>query len=368
MRISRKRFEEALKNKNTEKEGLLIARKQYALTRTDLIKKQHQLELSNLRGDKLVRKLQDAEAELKLVQEATDAQYSSEEVAMLKDLLQKNVKLQENRQITRSLILEELKHLGIDDTNFLAALDLQETQELVLSEDQKRLLANPDADGEFRFTDRALPEERKRAEQALNQRLNVHDKLGRSAYKKGHYLAAEEFFKINLDDHPGHIPSMLNLGVVRLRKAQSSSGSAEDLEGAITSFEDALAMRGDDGLPYALQMLGYAQYLQGNDQKATEHSLQCLSADPYNAKAHIFLGALMADQNDLKSSETHLRKALKISPTLTEPLYNLALLLINQGKYNEALQNYREALQKGAPSDPALEKQLRKALPQVSFQ
>ncbi len=365
--ISTQKAYQALREQTqVQEQDLAMARKQYALARTDLNKARHQLELSNMRADKLRNQLIQAQSELQLASTNPSSEYSEAEIRVLRELVEKQLKLQKKRQLARSIILEQVKRLNIDDTEFIRALDLSETQELQLTKEQKELLANQDADGEFRFAERATPEERELAEAELSRKLKIYDKMGREAFEKGRFAAAEEFFKLNLDAHPGHVPSMLNLGVLQLRHAKNE-GDISVIPEAIETFEDAIAMSGDQTVPYAHQMLGYAHFLVKGFEEASAQFQLAIKKDPTNANAHILLADIASEKNELQTSESHLKTAMKIDGTMSEPHFNLAKLYAHQGKYKQALTQYRAALRKGASPDSALESKLQQALPSDSF-
>ncbi len=366
LRESRQEYDAMLKDKNALTEDLAMVRKKYSLARTELSRSRQEMELSAMRAEKLHNQLVQAKSELALAATDPQSEYSQDEITVLRDLVDRQLKLQKNRQLARSIILDRVNQLGIDDTEFISALNLAETQEIILSDEQQRLLATPNADGEFSFSDRATPEERARANAELSEQIQIYDNLGRSAYNKKHYAAAEEFFRLNLEAHPGHVPSMMNLGVSRLRYAENQ-GVMDSVDEAIESFEDAIALSGDQRLPYAHQMLGYAHYTKGDLNEAEKEFFTTLELDTENANAHIFLATIAASQKDLDGTEAHLQAAIKADATLTEPHFNLAWLYSEKRDYSKALQQYRLALKKGAIPDNDLEQTLRKGLPDTSF-
>ncbi len=359
---SRADYELLLNDSNAVELDLALARKQYALVRADLNKARHEIELSTMQADKLRNELIVAQSDIQLAASNPNSEYSEEEIKLLRDLVNQQVKLQENRQMTRTIILDLVKALNIDDTDFVAALDLAETQEIIYTTEQKKLLAPRDADSEFSFEDHASPEERAQAAAEMAGKIAVYDKLGRETYGKGSYAAAEEFFMLNLDENPGHVPSMMNLGVSRLRHAKEGGGTTEDVVAAIESFEDAISLSPERSLPYAHQMLGYSHYLLKDYDEATKQFFVALDLDAKNAVAHVYLANLSIIKNDLKATESHLKSAIEIDATLYDADYNLAVIYSKQGKYKKSLEHYRSALRKGASPDPDLEKALNKAL------
>jgi tetratricopeptide (TPR) repeat protein len=70
-----------------------------------------------------------------------------------------------------------------------------------------------------------------------------------------------------------------------------------------------------------------------------------LEKNPNSFLASNNLGVvLLDDEGKLHEAEAHLRRAIKINPTYSPAYYNLGNLLKQQGKLDEAISNYRQAL------------------------
>ena len=71
------------------------------------------------------------------------------------------------------------------------------------------------------------------------------------SYSNQRFLAAREVFESILDEHPGHVETILNLGVVHMKN--------DEIGLATGSFNDAIVIRGEF-LPFAHFMLGVCNY------------------------------------------------------------------------------------------------------------
>ncbi len=109
-------------------------------------------------------------------------------------------------------------------------------------------------------------------------------------------------------------------------------------------------------------MLGVCHYRSGDLERARPYLARSIEQDPDNAQAHVFLGSVAGNDNQLDEAEHHFKEAIRIDPTLTEPYYNLAVIYERRGNKEEALRFYREALKNGADLDLEFEKKLSASL------
>ena len=334
---------------DSTKDDLLTAKRDLAIAKGRIIELQRDDARKQERLIQLEARLKEAGEELK--EEAVAAPSDSqvrEEVEMLRGIIARQLRVQQRRRQAKDILLTEVQRLGVDDKAFMGALSMATGQELKLTEEENELLADRKIDDEFVFSDHPSDEERSVAGRQLQQDIQVKAGLARRAFSNGRYFVAREFFESILDDdHPGHVPSMLNLGVVHLRM--------EEPQSAVQAFENALAIRDDQPLPYAHFMLGVAHYEMQQFQSARGHFDATLTLEPANAKAHVFLGSIAGLVPDFNEAERHFQEAIRLDPTLTEPFYNLAVIRAEQGRREEALEFYRTAIENGAPPDVAFE-------------
>jgi cytochrome c-type biogenesis protein CcmH/NrfG/uncharacterized coiled-coil DUF342 family protein len=271
-----------------------------------------------------------------------------EEIMMLQGIIDRQLKLQKRRSHAKDLLMEQVKRLSIEDDQFTAALEMFAGQNLELTPEERKAFEDNIVDGEFVFGDHPGPQEREAAEGQLQRSIRVKTDLAQRAFAKGRLLVAREFFESVLDEHPGHVQSMLNLGVVNLRN--------NDPLMAIQSFNDAIAIRGQ--IPYAHFMLGVAYYQMTEYVRAQECLQTSLDGDPTNAMAHAYLGSIFAVSGEIAAAEKNFEAAIRLDPTLTEPFFNLAILKAREGNKNKALELYRKALENGAQPDLDFEKSI----------
>jgi tetratricopeptide (TPR) repeat protein len=93
-----------------------------------------------------------------------------------------------------------------------------------------------------------------------------------------------------------------------------------------------------------LQQQGKINEAISNYRQATEQQM------PNPSDLHINWANALAKNREYEEAEAHLRRAIKIKPTYAPAYYNLGNLLQQQGKLNEAISNYRQALELRMPN------------------
>ncbi len=350
LKIARDRLQELLADNNSTKDELLNARVELTATKARIIELQKESASQASRLAALEIRLREAGKELDadLKNPALDRR-TREEMEMLRGIISRQLRVQEHRQLAKAAVMEEVKRIGLQDSNLVGELDAFFGQELKLTEEESKLIKDYQVDQDFIFADRPNQREVVNAAQDLQQSISIKEMLARRAYSNERFLAAREVFESILSEHPGHVPTILNLGVVHIK--------IDELDLAIAAFNDALVIRGDN-LPFAQFMLGVCYYRFNDLQRARVYLAKAIDQDPNNAQAHVFLGSVAGNGNQFDAAEHHFKEAIRIDPTLTEPYYNLAKIYQLRGSKLEALKYYRQALENGADLDLELERKL----------
>jgi len=83
-----------------------------------------------------------------------------------------------------------------------------------------------------------------------------------------------------------------------------------------------------------------------------DDSLHCLerlvAVEPANARARNLLGKVYHRLNNLELAEANYRKSAQLAPSVTEPRYNLAMLLFDKGDVDQASQIMKQVCSEGA--------------------
>ncbi len=192
-------------------------------------------------------------------------------------------------------------------------------------------------------------------EDALNKNMErvVRNKLeiealaqgASEAFAKNRFIAAEQLYRTLLDIQPNHVPALVNLGTILLRRNKPDD--------AIQCLHNATKL--DSKSAPAWFMLGIAHYRAGYDQSAKLALLETVKLDPANSTALLYLGNIDASAEQFNAAIGHYEKALKIQPKSTETLFNLAYTHARMGNKKQAAKCYNKAIQLGALPDTSLE-------------
>ncbi len=345
LKTARDRLKQLHTDNNVTKDQLIEAKRDLAHAKGRLIKFQRENASQKNRLSALEDRIRNAGTEIKndLQETALDPR-TRQEMEMLRDIIARQLRIQEHRRTAKASVMAEIRRIGQERGPLVENIQGLFEQELRLTAEESRLVEEFKIDDDFIFNDRPTRDEVANASQNLQARVSIKDQLARRAFSNGRYLAAREVFESILEEHPGHVETMLNLGVVHVKNDEVSL--------AISSFNDALVIRGDN-LPFAHFMLGVCHYRMTDLQNSKLSLRRAIELDNNNAKAWIFLGNVAGREQRDDEAEAHFRAAIEIDPTLSDPYYNLAVIYLRKGNKEEALNYYREALKRGA--DPNLE-------------
>lgn len=175
----------------------------------------------------------------------------------------------------------------------------------------------------------------------------ARDNLGKALFEKGLYNEAIIQFREALrlysatqsNANLGEIYSVLGVALSQLDKFQE----------ALTMHQRSLELLPQDAMmPFRLGNT----YLKADDlENAAISFRKAIALNPNFAAAQGNLGMLLMQKGDYNAAEQHLQTLLKLIPDDAAPYTILADLRILQGRTDEAIQLYRQALKKasGAP-------------------
>lgn len=345
LKTARDRLKTLHSDNNATKDQLIEAKRDLAQAKGRMIDFQRENASQKRRLEAMEDRLRAAGTELGSALETGKPDTKSrEEMEMLRDIISRQLRIQEHRRSAKDAVMTEIRKIGQQNGPLVDNIQGLFEQELQLTAEESRLIAEFKIDDDFIFDDRPQEHEVANASKNLQQSISIKDQLARRAFANGRFLAAREVFESILDQHPGHVETMLNLGVVHVKN--------EDIPLAVSSFNDALVIRGDN-LAFAHFMLGVCHYRLSDLGNSRQSLKRAVDLDNENAKAYVFLGNVAGRENLDDEAEAHFKTAIQIDPTLSDPYYNLAVIYLRKGLKKEALKFYQEALKRGA--DPNLE-------------
>ena len=270
------------------------------------------------------------------------------EVTLLREIIQRHLRVQERRRQARDLLIDAVKDMGAKDERISEAIKLFDAGEIQLSPDEQRLIANQKVDDEFISP---FAQDRASVDQntlELNRDIAVFERTAEKSYAAGRLLPTRELFQMIVEQHPGHIPALCKLGVVHLRLHDSTA--------AIDTFRRAVEL--DAGNPYAQRMLGFSLMTLGDLSSAEPPIRAAVELAPEDAKNHLLLAIIVNRLGRTREAESSYKAAISADPIPSEPYYNLALLCSRDKRNEEARDYYNQALERGAVPDPNLEQSL----------
>lgn len=350
--------EDAMKNladsADTNADALLLAKRDLSMAKARIMEQRKDSDAQMQRSRSLEIKLQDAYEELKARESLADVDSDlAEENRMLREVADRLVRTQKRRRAEVALLLETAQEEK-EDENLMAAVEQLVGQEMVLTPQEQDIIDRAGVDLQFKLNmDRNSPEDVKLNNAQLRRYITALGNAIEKAYSRGKTEVALELTEQLLDEHPGHVRTMVNQGVIRLRMG------LPDL--AIDSFNNAVTMQVEP-LPYAHYMKGVAYHAQQQFEQARREYEIAIKLNPSNADAHNRLGGIYAQSGRTGEAREQFELSYRIDNSYLEPLLNLTVLHNKMGEEKAALNYYRQFRKAGGQPRPELERLLSAAI------
>jgi chromosome segregation ATPase len=344
LREANEKVDRLNKDNNAAKDDIVDALRDLAIAKSQINRLQQENRAQTKRIVELSERLKGEEKALAKGEASADPA----EVEMLREVIRRQLRVQERRRQAKELLVEAVKDLGKQDERLNEAIELFDGGEVALTPEEQKLVADQQVDGEFVSPfarDRALVN---RDTSELNRELESYDRAATKAYLAGRLHPTRELFELMVEQNPGHVPALCKLGVVQLKLDQPMD--------AAESFQRAVEL--DENNPYAHRMLGYAYVRIGDFAAAEKHVKRGVELAPDDAKSHLLLGTISYRLGDTAAAEENFKSAISADPVPSEPYFNLALIHAKSGRMEDGRDFYHKALERGAVPDPALQQQL----------
>jgi len=347
LREAKERVERISKNNDETNDQLTEALRDLAITKTKIISLQSEKRAQEQRLSELEKQLQSNEKALA----SGEAAANSEEADTLRDIIKRQLRVQERRKQAAQLLLNAAKkQTASGDANYDEAVALLTDQEITLTPDEQKILDARQVDGEIYSPYAGSKARVSAATTEMHQQIDDYTKAAVRAFGSQRLSASREVLEMILDLHPGHIPTMTKLGIVQLR-LDDPIAAAQTLRAAVEN---------DESRSLSHRLLGLALYKMGDLAGAEEAVTRALEIDPNDAAGYTIYGNTLLRLKRAADAEKAYQKAIALNPESSEALHNLALLCQRDGRIKEAKGYYEEALLHGAQPNPELEAALRK--------
>lgn len=158
--------------------------------------------------------------------------------------------------------------------------------------------------------------------------------LGLSAAKSTKYVDAENAFELALELDPGHVKSLTNLGRVYL--------DTDRPDDALVRIEEALAL--DPGAADAYRLQGRAYHQLGRTEEAADAYREAIRIDDKDVWAMNNLALILMEQGLFDQALTTLARATELRNNIAVFFNNLGMALEKTGHYRGAEDAYRTSV------------------------
>lgn len=343
LREANERVDLLSRDGNAAKDELTGAMRDLAVAKAQINRLQQEKRAQDERLADLEAKLREEERGLALGLGADPA-----EAEVLREIIRRQLLTQERKRQASRALIDAARHLGDQDAQLAEAIEIFEGEEMALSPEEQKLIANQHVDGEFISPFARDRNAVDRSMDGLNLELESYDRAASRAFAAGRYLSSRELYLQMIELHPGHTPALCKLGVLHLK--------LEDPVAATDVFRRAVELEAANA--YAQRMLALSLMQSGEITAAQEPAARSVEIAPHDPLAQLLMGTLSFRLGQLAQAETHFKAAINADPMLSEPYFNLAILHCRTSRIEDAREYYGLALERGAVPDPKLEKNL----------
>jgi len=353
-------------------------------------------EMTSLRGqvDSLEKKLAEANARSAELTRATDdykKQIASlttqlqatgsagksdstlaKENAMLRSILDRQLKEQARREAARRLVLDEFKNLAVSTEALKTQMEVLSSPLVSLSDEEQDMLkfsapslvtpapAAPAAPATSSSTSNtptlSKDAEKPSSPESFSEKPRIPDEFkdvaakATSLYNEKKFDEAATAYEQILAKYPQSIYALSNLGVVRFQ--QQKYPEAEK------PLREAIRVAPNDAFSHSV--LGIVLVQQEKYDDAIQVLSRAVALDPNDAKTRNYLGISSSRKGLQEAAEQECRKAIELDDSYGDAHFNLAVIYATQTPPSKELakRHYNRALELGVPKDAELEKLL----------
>jgi len=293
----------------------------------------------------------------------------AKENAMLRSILDRQLKEQARREAARRLVLDEFKNLAVSTEALKTQMDVLSSPLVALSPEEEGMLKvsaptlvapEPEAPAAAgaAATSPTLSSaaEKPASPESYSEKPRIPEEFkdtaarATSLYTEKKFDEAAAAYQEILNKYPQSIYALSNLGVVRFQ--QQKYPEAEK------ALREAIRVAPNDAFSHSV--LGIVLVQQEKYDDAIQILSRAVALDPNDAKTRNYLGISSSRKGLQEAAEQECRKAIELDDSYGDAHFNLAVIYATQMPPAKELakRHYNRALELGVPKDEELEKLL----------
>ena len=292
----------------------------------------------------------------------------AKENAMLRSILDRQLKEQARREAARRLVLDEFKNLAVSTEALKTQMEVLSSPLVALSDEEQNMLkvsapslvapepAAPAAAAAGGTATLSSAAEKPASPESYAEKPRIPEEFkdtaakATSLYNEKKFEEAAAAYQQILDKYPQSIYALSNLGVVRFQ--QQKYPEAEK------AVREAIRVAPNDAFSHSV--LGIVLVQQEKYDDAIQVLSRAVALDPNDAKTRNYLGISSSRKGLTEAAEQECRKAIELDDSYGDAHFNLAVIYATQTPpaKEPAKRHYNRALELGVPKDPELEKLL----------
>ena len=293
----------------------------------------------------------------------------AKENAMLRSILDRQLKEQARREAARRLVLDEFKNLAVSTEALKTQMEVLSSPLVALSAEEENMLkvsapslvapepespAPAGAAGATATLSSAA--EKPASPESYAEKPRIPEEFKDTAakatalYNEKKFDEAAAAYQEILNKYPQSIYALSNLGVVRFQ--QQKYPEAEK------ALREAIRVAPNDAFSHSV--LGIVLVQQEKYDDAIQVLSRAVALDPNDAKTRNYLGISSSRKGLQEAAEQECRKAIELDDSYGDAHFNLAVIYATQTPPAKELakRHYNRALELGVPKDEELEKLL----------
>lgn len=176
--------------------------------------------------------------------------------------------------------------------------------------------------------------ESEKTSSGTSNRAQAHEILSKVYKRRGQLDRARQHLMEILRHYPNDVSAIVSLGDVEYSQSKYSE-AMERYSAALTAGKDTAEIR---------YRLGLCAKNLGELETAEKHLLKAIELRPTYLDAHIELGRLYGERNQLTEALQYFAKAVEIDPTFADAYFAAAQMLATAGRFKDAIDVYRAGL------------------------